>query len=208
MKNKEIDKQKVFDLIEQITPHNNRYRDLVKSSEGGTEILILMWKVGETIESFIKEQDVKPHNLYWQIYGKAEGLKISYITRDFLSYCLRIKKYFPNTSDISNRFPNLQKYTLFREAFLLLENLRFKLSQDEEMEIIKVLNSKNEPQKILIAKIDHLGDVLLSLPLLPLIKERFPKSKIHFRYACRFISSLLLFFMMIPEWQPLALSVA
>lgn len=148
MKNKEIDKQKVFDLIEQITPYNNRYRDSVKSSEGGTEILVLMWRVGEMIELFIKGQDIKPHNLYWQIYGKAEGLKTSYITRDFLSYCLRIKKYFPQIKDISDKFPHLQKYSLFREAFPLLENPKFKLSQDEEKEVISVLNSKNQPQKI------------------------------------------------------------
>ena len=148
MQNKEINKQKIFDLIDQITPHNNRYRDLVKSSEGGTEVLVLMWKVGDMIESFIKQFDIKPHNLYWQIYGKAEGLKTSYITRDFLSYCFRIKKYFPKVEDISDKFSHLQKYSLFREAFPLLENPKFKLFKDEESEIIKVLNSKNSPQKI------------------------------------------------------------
>ena len=148
MQNKEINKQKIFDLIDQITPHNNRYRDLVKSSEGGTEVLVLMWEVGDMIESFIKQFDIKPHNLYWQIYGKAEGLKTSYITRDFLSYCFRIKKYFPKVEDISDKFSHLQKYSLFREAFPLLENPKFKLFKDEESEIIKVLNSKNSPQKI------------------------------------------------------------
>ena len=148
MQNKEINKQKIFDLIDQITPHNNRYRDLVKSSEGGTEVLVLMWKVGDMLESFIKQYTIKPHNLYWQIYGKAEGIKTSYITRDFLSYCLRIKKYFLKVEDISDKFPHLRKYSLFREAFPLLENPKFKLSKDEWNEIIKVLNSNNSPQKI------------------------------------------------------------
>jgi len=148
MQNKEINKQKIFDLIEQITPHNNRYRDLVRNSEGGAEVLVLMWKVGDIIESFIKQHDIKAHNLYWQIYGKAEGLKTSYITRDFLSYCLRIKKYFTKVENISDEFPHLQKYSLFREAFPLLENPKFKLSEDEGNEIIKVLNSNNTPQSI------------------------------------------------------------
>lgn len=148
MKNEEINRQMVFDLIEQITPYNNQYRDLIKKSEGGTVVLELMWKTGHIIESFIKQHNIKPHNLYWQIYGKAEGSKTSYITRDFLSYCLRIKKYFPKMEDISYKFPNLQKYSLFREAFPLLENPKFKLSENEEKEIIKLLNSNSSPKKI------------------------------------------------------------
>lgn len=149
MSNKEIiNKQKIFNLIEQITPLNNQYRDLIKNPVNGTEILVLMWKVGNLIELFIKKNKIKPHNLYWQIYGKAEGLKTSYITRDFLSYCLRIKKYFLILEDISSKFPYLQKYSLFREAFPLLENPKFKLSKQHEDEIIKVLNSNNEIKKI------------------------------------------------------------
>ena len=36
------------------------------------------------------------------------------------------------------------------------------------------------PKKILIAKIDHLGDVLMSLQILPSIKNAFPDSEIHY----------------------------
>lgn len=38
------------------------------------------------------------------------------------------------------------------------------------------------PSKILIAKIDHLGDVLMSLYILPEVKRTFPRCKIH--YVC------------------------
>lgn len=39
-----------------------------------------------------------------------------------------------------------------------------------------------KPKKILIAKIDHLGDVLMSLYVLPVIKKAFPDAEIH--YVC------------------------
>lgn len=148
MNSKEPTQKNLFDLIEKITPYNNHYRDLIKSGGNGTEILSLMWDVGAIIQVFIGAFQIKPHNLYWRIYGKAEGLKTSYITRDFLSYCLRIKKYFPAREDISKTFPYLQKYSLFREAFPLLENPKFKLSNSEEEEIIKILNSNANLKKI------------------------------------------------------------
>ncbi|EKD57926.1 MAG: hypothetical protein ACD_57C00091G0002 [uncultured bacterium] len=107
-----------------------------------------MWQVGSIIEVYTEKNKIKPHNLYWQIYGKAEGIKTSYITRDFLSYCLRIKKYFNKSEDITKKFPRLQAYSLFREAFPLLENPKFKLSPDEETRIVNDLNSSATPQKI------------------------------------------------------------
>jgi len=45
MQNKIVDKQKIFDLIEQITPNNNLYRDLVKHGvESGTRVLVICGK--------------------------------------------------------------------------------------------------------------------------------------------------------------------
>lgn len=145
----EIPTQKnIFDLIEKITPYNNLYRDTVKSGKNGADILGLMWKVGEIIRIFLNKFDIKPHDLYWRVYGKAEGLKTSYITRDFLSYCLRIRNYFPNLESISKTYSHLDRYSLFREAFPLLENPKYKLSKDEELRIIEMLNSNAEPRKI------------------------------------------------------------
>ncbi len=161
MNNKKPTQKDIFDLIEVITPLNNRYRDLVRGGKNGTEVLKIMWNVGEIIQSFINKFQIKPHNLYWRIYGKAEGAKISYITRDFLSYCLRVRRYFSTIEIVAEKFPCLQRYPLFREAFPLLENPKFKLSRNEETEIIRVLNSNNDSQKIkeiiLNIKSDRIG---------------------------------------------------
>lgn len=143
-----VDQKYLYQLIEDVTPLNNRYRDLIKAGASGNEVLHIMWSVGSILKHFIKTHDIKPHALYWQVYGKAEGVKTSYITRDFLSYCLRINKFFDREEKIDQLLPHLQRYSLFREAFPLLENPKYKLSNDEENKIIKILNSNNEPQKI------------------------------------------------------------
>jgi len=143
-----LNENKVADLIEKITPLNNEYRDRIRLKSGGTEILELMWKVGAILELFLKKERIKPHNLYWQVYGKAPGLKKSYITRDFLSYCLRIKKFFPKYKNIKEIFPELKKYSLFREAFPLLENPKYKLIEDEYNKLVRILNSNKDSSEI------------------------------------------------------------
>jgi len=146
MKNNESDN--IFDLIEKITPFYNNYRDFVSEGKNGTEVLELMWDVGEILKIYLDNNKIKPHNLYWQIYGKAQGIKNSYITRDFLSYCLRIYKYFPDRDQIKILFPNLKRYSLFREAFPLLENPKYKLPKEEAAVLLKLLNSDLPPQEI------------------------------------------------------------
>lgn len=148
MKSKSSGQQAIYELIELITPLNNRYRDLVKGGSDGTSVLLVMWEVGEILENFISTTGIKPHNLYWQIYGKAEGSKTSYITRDFLSYCLRIKRFFKNQHDIKKVLPSLQRYSLFREAFPLLENPKYKLSSKETSDIYELLNSNSDPADV------------------------------------------------------------
>jgi len=145
---KSNDSNNIFNLIEQITPFYNSYRDFVSEGKRGTEVLELMWDVGEVLKTYLDINKVKPHNLYWQIYGKAQGVKTSYITRDFLSYCLRIRKFFPNKDQIRKSFPNLKRYSLFREAFPLLENPKYKLPEEETTILLKLLNSDLEPQEI------------------------------------------------------------
>lgn len=135
-------------LIEKITPLNNEYRDLIGKLASGVRIIGVMWDVGGYLEEYITSSGIKPHNLYWQIYGKAEGLKRSYITRDFLSYCLRIKRYFIYKKDISDKYSNLQAYSLFREAFPLLENSKYQLPVDEEAELVQLLNSRLDLREI------------------------------------------------------------
>jgi len=143
-----LEEAKIAKLIEKITPLNNEYRDSINLKRSGTEVLELMWRVGEILELFLKKEKIKPHSLYWRIYGKAPGIKKSYITRDFLSYCLRIKKFFRNFNDIRDTFSNLKRYSLFREAFPLLENPKYKLKGDEYNRLIRILNSNEDPSKI------------------------------------------------------------
>jgi hypothetical protein len=161
LKNKQPTTEKLLDLIGEIAPLNNRYRDLIKGRHMGSEVLCVMWQVGEILEVFLKRYPIKPHNLYWQIYGKAEGIKNSYITRDLLSYCLRIRRHFATVDDITTQFPTLKKYSLFREAFPLLENPRFKLSEEETRKLKRILNSDVDSNKIkatvLAMKAQHIG---------------------------------------------------
>lgn len=144
----EVDKNRFNRLIENIAPLNNEYRDRVHLKGSGTVVLELMWRVGEILELFLTKEKIKPHTLYWQIYGKAPGLKRSYITRDFLSYCLRVKRFFRSSGDIRTMFPNLKQYSLFREAFPLLENPKYKLIGDEQERLVRILNSNSDPSKI------------------------------------------------------------
>lgn len=135
----------VTQLIEEITPLNNKYREAINANLPGKEILKIMWEVGEIL--FLhKIKNIHP--IAWKIYGKEKGIRRSYITRDFLSYCFRIRKYFKNKAAIEEKFPTLQKYSLFREAFPLLENPKYDISEEERITIIKLLNSNSPIQVI------------------------------------------------------------
>lgn len=136
-----IKKEELYNIINSITPLNNKYRDLVKTNNSGNQILCIMWQVGDILDKFIAIHQIKPHFLYWNIYGKAEGLRNSYITRDFLSYCLRIRRYFNSCELILKEYPNLKKYSLFREAFPLLENPKYRLVSEDIEKIKHLLNS-------------------------------------------------------------------
>jgi len=125
-------------LIEQIAPLNNRYRESIKKNLRGAEILKIMWEVGKIL---FKHNIKNIHPIAWKIYGREKGLRRSYITRDFLSYCFRIRNYFKSKSLIEEQFPSLQRYSLFREAFPLLENPKYELNKRETKELIELLNS-------------------------------------------------------------------
>lgn len=125
-------------LIAEIAPLNNNYRFAVRAGKNGREILEIMWDVGE----ILKRNGVrKIHPVAWKVYGKAQGIRKSFITRDFLSYCFRIRRFFKQRDQIGKEFPTLKGYSLFREAFPLLENPRFKLKGKELVDLKKILNS-------------------------------------------------------------------
>lgn len=132
-------------LIEEITPLNNRYREGIKANLPGKEILKIMWDVGEIL--FLHNIE-NIHPVAWKIYGKEKGIRRSYITRDFLSYCFRIRKFFNTKAEIDKEFSSLQRYSLFREAFPLLENPKYSLDTDERKALLDLLNSSQPFQTI------------------------------------------------------------
>jgi len=138
----------LLSLIEEITPFYNKYRDIVDKNNSGCFVLELMWGVGLLLENYLKDNGLKPHALYWKIYGKADGMKNSYITRDFLSYCYRIKRFFKTKEEVSVKYSNLRRYSLFREAFPLLENSKYKLTGLEKDSLINLINSNLENKRI------------------------------------------------------------
>ena len=125
-------------LIEEIAPLNNGFRDSIKKNLIGAEVMEIMWDVGEIL---FKHNITNIHPIAWKIYGREKGLRRSYITRDFLSYCFRIRKFFESKSSIRKVFPTLQRYSLFREAFPLLENPKYELNEKEKKDLIALLNS-------------------------------------------------------------------
>ncbi len=113
-------------LIENIGPINNKIRDA-----DGYEKLSLMWDVGEIL---LKENVEKIHPIAWKIQD------VSYITRDLLSYCYRIRRKWPKKSDLYDLFHNLKSYSAFREVLPLIENEKFTLDDEKIKEIISWLN--------------------------------------------------------------------
>ncbi|MBM3708625.1 MAG: hypothetical protein FJW69_09885 [Actinobacteria bacterium] len=130
--------EKVNNIIREIGPLNNNYRLGIRTGLKGTEILKIMWDIGDVL---FKENINQIHTAAWEIYGRTPGNRKSYITRDLLSYCFRIRKFFKNRSDINRQFPHLKKYSIFREALPFLDNKKYKLSENEKDELLKVMNS-------------------------------------------------------------------
>ncbi len=135
---------KISELIGNITPFYNKYKSN-KSDLSGTESIIIMWDIGNIIDKYISINNVSPHNLYREIYGKSEQsnniVQKSYLTREFLSRSYRIYKMFENKNDIKVKFPNLRDFSSFREAMPFFDNPKYKLSKNDEIDLLKLLNS-------------------------------------------------------------------
>lgn len=135
----------IDELIREISPLNNAYRGAIRANKSGTEVLGIMWDVGELLR---ENRIAKLHSVAWMIYGRSPGIKRSNITRDFLSYCFRIRRFFRSKEQIKREYPSLSRYSLFREALPLLENPRFKLGKDKLVNLKKLMNSSKDPRKI------------------------------------------------------------
>ena len=89
-------------LIEKIIPLYNLYRSQ-SNQIIGVEALKIMWDIGDLLKGYLDENDIAPHALYRQIYGKGEGTKNvvqkSYITREFLSRSYRIRNIFKDKKE-------------------------------------------------------------------------------------------------------------
>lgn len=139
-------------LIQQITPLYNEYRSR-KINLSGTEALEIMWEIGDLLKRYIEQNNIAPHNLFWSIYGNAEGTKNiekkSYITREFQNRCHRIRRIFDAKEQIKQDVPRLKRFTAFREAMPFLDDGKYKLKGREREQLLVLLNSNQQPQKIL-----------------------------------------------------------
>ena len=59
-------------IIDKIIPLHNFYKQN-KDSIPANESIEIMWEIGDILRQYIEENDVKPHSLYREIYGKSEG---------------------------------------------------------------------------------------------------------------------------------------
>lgn len=112
-----------------------------------------MWNIGELLCVYIDEHDIAPHALYRKIYGKSEGVENkvqkSYITREFLGRCYRVRNIFTDKSSIRESVPNLKKVRLFIESMPFIDNKKYRLEGKERENLFKLLNSDDEYQKII-----------------------------------------------------------
>jgi len=131
-------------LITNLTPLYNEYRKN-RDTAAPVEQIILMWKIGDVLKKFLAVNDIAPHALYREIYGKSESSsnvsQRSYITREFLSRSYRVRGMFKNQKEIRDTFPNLTSLSHFREAMPFFDNPKHKLDDTEKSELIAVLNS-------------------------------------------------------------------
>lgn len=119
-------------LIDEIAPYNNLYRQSTMTRQPVYLSLGYLWDIGDVLQEAGIER-VTP-------VAGAIGER-SYITSDIVSFSFRIRNYFPDRRTIKRRFGKLVSYGAFREAFPLLENKRYHLSQAKERELVRLLNS-------------------------------------------------------------------
>jgi len=142
----------IQELISNITPLYNKYKK-EKDIIFGTDAVILMWQMGDYLKKYLEEHDVAPHNLYRQIYGKSEGEKNiaqrSYITREAMSRCYRIRNIFDDVDMIKAKLPSLKRYRLFFQAMPFFDNAKYKFEKDEMNNLLELLNSNKSYKEII-----------------------------------------------------------
>jgi hypothetical protein len=186
---------KISELIGNITPFYNKYKSN-KSDLSGTESIIIMWDIGNIIDKFISINNVSPHNLYREIYGKSEQsnniVQKSYLTREFLSRSYRIFKMFEDKKVIKEKFPTLKDFSSFREAMPFFDNPIYKLSKNDEIDLLKLLNSdKKGIVKSLDKKKKSINNILNPRDQkLNELEEEVKSFKIFYNYIYKLIRDL------------------
>jgi len=136
----------IHKVIQDITPLYNHYKKESKSISG-SEALKIMWDLGSILKIYIDENNVAPHALYREIYGKSEGTsnitRKSWIPREFQGRCYRIRNIFSSKDQIDNELPNLRNFTNFRECMPFFDNEKYKFVGEEKDKLLALLNSNN-----------------------------------------------------------------
>tara|TARA_Y100001970_G_C14179215_1_gene828831 strand:+ start:808 stop:1683 length:876 start_codon:yes stop_codon:yes gene_type:complete len=139
-------------LIESITPFYNSYKQN-KNTLHPKESIKIMWDLGNILNTYIVKKNLKPHNLYREIYGKSESntniQQKSYIPREFQGKCVRIYKIFENKNKIDEILPNLNSATNFKEAMPFFDNPKYKLNDKEYTDLLKLLNSNYKANQVI-----------------------------------------------------------
>lgn len=126
-------------LIEDLAPLNNGYRMAVRNREPAYVAIGYLWDIGDVLVRYGIE---KVHPVARKIQER------SYITASLLSYAYRVRRYFGDRRTIKRRFGGVPNFSVFREAFPLLENPRYNLSRREKSELVRLLNSGAEVEEI------------------------------------------------------------
>lgn len=135
-------------IITELTKFNNQYRSLSKKSLTGYLILKIMWDAGDILKRYIEKMGLNPHELFWKIYGREKSLQNSYITRDWCSYCYRIRTFFKSQKEIDKNLHGSYDYKTFREALPLLANEKYRgnLSEKQLKSIYSLILDKKVPE--------------------------------------------------------------
>jgi hypothetical protein len=134
-----LPEERIQQLIEEIAPLNNLYRQAAKEGRPFYESLGYLWDIGDILLQAGVDR----------ITPVASAIhSSSYITGQLVSYSFRIRKYFPRRGTIKRRFGRVTSYAAFRDAFPLLENKKYRLSRAEERELVRLLNSGAESRKV------------------------------------------------------------
>lgn len=124
-----MNQETITNLIDEIAPINNRIRE-----SKGAEKISLLWDMGNV---FFAHQIKNIHPIAWEIQRQ------SYITRDLISYAFRIRHKWSNKENLKTLFRQNTNYTLFREAFPLIENRKYLLKKEEMADLLALINSNN-----------------------------------------------------------------